>query len=84
MIDKKTGLWIYNKMNEIRAFEEAAWTLFTERTSCVALFICIPARKLLLHQFVRSSVTMITLHPPTAATATASPRAPSWIAHWPS
>ena len=46
-------------------------------------FICIPARKLLLHQFVRSSVTMITLHPPTAATATASPRAPSWIAHWP-
>ena len=30
MIDKKTGLWIYNKMNEIRDFEETAWTLFTE------------------------------------------------------
>ena len=30
MIDKKTGIWIYNKMNEIRSFEEAAWTLFTE------------------------------------------------------
>ncbi len=30
MVDKQTGLWIYNKMNEIRDFEEAAWTLFTE------------------------------------------------------
>ena len=30
MIDKKTGLWIYNKMNEIRDFEETAWILFTE------------------------------------------------------
>lgn len=30
MIDREVGLWIYNKMNEIRAFEEAAWTLFTE------------------------------------------------------
>jgi len=30
MIDKKIGLWIYNKMNEIRDFEETAWTLFTE------------------------------------------------------
>ena len=30
MIDKQTGLWIYNKMNEIRNFEETAWTLFTE------------------------------------------------------
>ena len=30
MIDKKTGLWIYNKINEIRDFEETAWTLFTE------------------------------------------------------
>jgi len=30
MIDKKTGLWIYNKMHEIRDFEETAWTLFTE------------------------------------------------------
>ena len=30
MIDKKTALWIYNKMHEIRAFEETAWTLFTE------------------------------------------------------
>ena len=30
MIDKQTGLWIYNKMNEIRDFEETAWTLFTE------------------------------------------------------
>ena len=30
MIDKRTGLWIYNKMNEIRDFEETAWTLFTE------------------------------------------------------
>ena len=28
MIDKQTGLWIYNKMNEIRDFEETAWTLF--------------------------------------------------------
>ncbi|MBQ0058395.1 MAG: thiamine pyrophosphate-dependent dehydrogenase E1 component subunit alpha [Lachnospiraceae bacterium] len=30
MIDKKTSLWIFNKMHEIRDFEEAAWTLFTE------------------------------------------------------
>ena len=30
MIDKKIGLWIYNKMNKIRDFEETAWTLFTE------------------------------------------------------
>ena len=30
MIDKKTGLWIYEKMHEIRAFENTAWTLFTE------------------------------------------------------
>ena len=30
MIDKKTGLWIYNKMHEIRDFEETAWTLFTQ------------------------------------------------------
>ena len=30
MIDRETGLWIYNKMNEIRDFEETAWTLFTE------------------------------------------------------
>ena len=30
MIDKKTGLWIYNKMHEIRDSEETAWTLFTE------------------------------------------------------
>ena len=30
MIDKERGLWIYNKMNEIRDFEETAWTLFTE------------------------------------------------------
>lgn len=30
MIDKQTGLWIYNKMHEIRDFEETAWTLFTE------------------------------------------------------
>ena len=30
MIDKRTGLWIYNKMNEFRDFEETAWTLFTE------------------------------------------------------
>ncbi len=30
MIDKKTAAWIYNKMHEIRAFEETAWTLFTE------------------------------------------------------
>ena len=32
MIDRETGLWIYNKMNAIRAFEETAWTLFTENT----------------------------------------------------
>ena len=30
MIDKKTGLWIYNKMNEIRDFEETAYQLFLE------------------------------------------------------
>ena len=30
MIDRETGLWIYNTMNEIRDFEETAWTLFTE------------------------------------------------------
>ena len=30
MLDKETALWIYNKMNEIRDFEETAWTLFTE------------------------------------------------------
>jgi len=30
MMDKKTAAWIYNKMHEIRAFEETAWTLFTE------------------------------------------------------
>ena len=30
MIDRETGLWIYRKMNEIRDFEETAWTLFTE------------------------------------------------------
>ena len=30
MIDKQKCLWIYNKMNEIRDFEETAWTLFTE------------------------------------------------------
>ena len=30
MLDKKTALWIYTKMNEIRDFEEQAWTLFTE------------------------------------------------------
>ena len=29
MIDRETGLWIYNKMNEIRDFEETAWTLFS-------------------------------------------------------
>ena len=29
-INKETSLWIYTKMNEIRDFEEAAWTLFTE------------------------------------------------------
>ena len=36
MIDKQKCLWIYNKMNEIRDFEETAWTLFTEigRASC--------------------------------------------------
>ena len=32
MMDKKTAAWIYNKMHEIRAFEETAWTLFTENT----------------------------------------------------
>ena len=30
MLDKQTALWIYQKMNEIRDFEEQAWTLFTE------------------------------------------------------
>ena len=30
MIDHETCLWIYSKMNEIRDFEETAWTLFTE------------------------------------------------------
>lgn len=45
MIDRETGLWIYNKMNEIRDFEETAWTLFTE-TSCGAPFIYTPARRL--------------------------------------
>ena len=30
MINKETGLWIYNKMNEIRDFEEAAYALFKE------------------------------------------------------
>lgn len=30
MMDRETGLWIYRKMNEIRDFEETAWTLFTE------------------------------------------------------
>lgn len=30
MLDKKTCLWIYTKMWEIRDFEETAWTLFTE------------------------------------------------------
>ena len=30
MIDKKTGLWIYNKMHEIRDFEETAYKLFLE------------------------------------------------------
>ena len=29
-MDKKTALWIYNKMNEIRDFEEAAYDLFKE------------------------------------------------------
>lgn len=28
MIDREKGLWIFNKMNEIRDFEEAAYTLF--------------------------------------------------------
>ena len=30
MMNKETALWIYRKMNEIRDFEETAWTLFTE------------------------------------------------------
>ncbi len=30
MINHENGLWIYNKMLEIRDFEETAWTLFTE------------------------------------------------------
>jgi len=30
MINRETGLWIYNKMHEIRDFEETAWTLFSE------------------------------------------------------
>ena len=30
MIKKETALWIYRKMNEIRDFEETAWTLFTQ------------------------------------------------------
>lgn len=30
MIDKKTGLWIYKKMHEIRDFEETAYKLFLE------------------------------------------------------
>ncbi len=30
MIDKKRGLQIYKSMNDIRNFEETAWTLFTE------------------------------------------------------
>lgn len=30
MMKKETALWIYRKMNEIRDFEETAWTLFTE------------------------------------------------------
>lgn len=30
MIDKQTGLWIYNKMHEIRDFEETAYKLFLE------------------------------------------------------
>ena len=30
MIAMTAGLWLYNKMNEIRDFEETAWTLFTE------------------------------------------------------
>ena len=36
MIDRETGLWIYNKMNEIRS----------PKTSCGAPFIYTPARKL--------------------------------------
>lgn len=30
MINQEKGLWIYRTMNEIRDFEETAWTLFTE------------------------------------------------------
>jgi len=30
MITKEKGLWIYNKMMQIRDFEETAWKLFTE------------------------------------------------------
>ena len=30
MMKKETALWIYRKMNEIRDFEETAWTLFTQ------------------------------------------------------
>ena len=52
MIDRETGLWIYNKMNEIRDFEETAWTLFTEnklrgsvhlhrRGGCGSLCLCL-------------------------------------------
>ena len=43
MIDRETGLWIYNKMNEIRDFEETACS---PKTSCGAPFIYTPARKL--------------------------------------
>ena len=30
MITKERALWIYEKMLEIRSFEETAWTLFCE------------------------------------------------------
>ena len=80
-INKETSLWIYTKMNEIRDFEEAAWTLFTENKlrgsvhlytgeESVAAAIC---AQLSDEDYMR---------PHTAATATASQRARTWAERW--
>ncbi len=81
MIDRETGLWIYNKMNEIRDFEETAWTLFTENKlrgsvhlytgeEAVAASVC---AQLTDEDYIASTHR---------GTATASPRAQSWTGPW--
>ena len=68
MIDRETGLWIYNKMNEIRDFEETAWTLFTENKlrgsvhlytgeEAIAASVCAQ----LMERFPRAKKVIITL-----------------------